>query len=430
MDFRVDPLGPCRKKVAVTIPPERVRQEYDKQMGELNKSFALPGFRKGHAPRKLLERRFGPHLGGDVKESLVKAALEALVKEQKVEPLRPPTLDLEAMKVDPGQPLSFEFELLTRPEFQTPTWKGLEMKVAPVAVTPKEIDEAVEGLRRREARLTEAKDAVIGDGDVLVVDWQARVGGTVIAEDRGAYLPFGRGVLAGLPCAALEAELRGKKAGATAHGTVTAAADDPREALRGKEVELQVAVKEVRRHELPAVDAAFLERHDFDDVAEMRKYLERQIQRAKTRERDRAAEEKLLEGVVAGVSMALPDEILAQELEAWAERKKAELREEGVVEGALDKQLESARPEARREIEGELRRYFVLDRIAREENLEVADAEVGQALQEIAQAYGRPMEEVLEAYRQGGRLEELRGSLRHRKVREAVRRAAHVVQTA
>lgn len=72
----------------------------------------------------------------------------------------------------------------------------------------------------------------------------------------------------------------------------------------------------------------------------------------------------------------------------------------------------------------------MLDRIAREENLAVADAEVGQALQEIAQAYGRPVEDVFGAYRASGRIEELRSSIRHRKVREAVRRAAHVVQTA
>jgi trigger factor len=429
MDFRVDTLGPCRKKVAVTIPTERVREEYDKQVGELNKSFVLPGFRKGHAPKKLLERRFGPHLGDDVKERLVKAALEALITEKKVEPLRPPSLDLAAMQVDPGKPLAFEFELLTRPEFATPAWKGLEMKVAPVTASADEVARGVESLRRRGATLSDASDAVIGDGDVLVVDWAARAGDEVLARDQGAYYPFGRGALAGFPAEEIDAQLRGKKAGARAETKVKAGDDDPREALRGKDLLLAVTVKDVKRYVLPAVDAEFLKKNDYDDEAEMRADLERQILRGKTRERDRAAEDKLVEGLVAGVAMTLPEEILGQELEGWAERKKAELREEGVVEDALDKKVAEARPEAKKTIEAELKRFFVLDRIAREENLAVADAEVGQALQEIAQAYGRPIEEVLEAYRASGRIEELRSSIRHKKVREAVRRAAHVVQT-
>lgn len=430
MEFRVDTLGPCRKKVAVTIPTERVREEYDKQVGELNKSFVLPGFRKGHAPKKLLERRFGPHLGDDVKERLIKAALEALITEQKLEPLKPPSLDLAAMQVDPQKPLAFEFELLTRPEFATPTWKGLEMKVAPVVATAEEVEREIEALRRRGATLTDAADGVIGDGDVLVVDWNARAGDEVLVQDQGAYYPFGRGALAGFPATDIDTQLRGKKVGAEAKAQVKAADDDPREALKGKDLTLAVTVKDVKRYLLPEVNPEFLKKHDYDDAGEMRADLERQIVRAKSRQRDREAEDKLVEGLVGGVAMTLPEEILTQELATWTERKKAELQEEGVVEAALDQKVADARPAAQKAIENELKRFFVLDRIAREENLTVADAEVGQALQEIAQAYGRPVEDVFGAYRESGRVEELRSSIRHRKVREAVRRAAHVVQTA
>jgi trigger factor len=271
---------------------------------------------------------------------------------------------------------------------------------------------------------------VIGENDVLVIDWVARAGDEVVAQDQGAYYPFGRGALAGFSAEEIDTQLRGKKAGAVAEAKVKGLEDDPREAVRGKDLALHVTVKDVKRHVLPAIDAEFLKKHDYDDEAEMRADLERQIVRYKTRARDREAEAGLVDGIVAGVSMSLPDEILVQELERWTEGKKEELRAEGVVEGALDKKVEEARPEARKAIEGELKRFFVLDRIAREENLAVADAEVGQALQEIAQAYGRPVEEVLGAYRESGRIEELRSSIRHRKVREAVRRAAHVVQTA
>lgn len=432
MDFRIDALAPCRKKIAVTIPPERIQAEYDRQYGEINQAFALPGFRKGHAPRSLLERRFGARLADDVKDSLVRAALETLVRDHKVEPLQPPAIDAQALTLVPGRALDFEFELMTRPEFATPVWKGLEMRVAPVSASAAEVDAALEQLRRREATLSTAEGAVVGDGDVLVLTWVARgAQGEELARDEGAYHMLGRGALGGLPAEDVDAALRGQKAGASVTVKVRASDEDPREALRGRELELVVTLTEVKRYVLPPVDEAFLKRHDYDDEAEMRKDLERQVVRAKARERDREAEEALVDGLVAGVALTLPEEIVAQELEGWTARRREELAQEGVVAGpALEQRLEEGRVEARAAIERDMRRFFVLDRIAREESLAATDGEVAQALTEIAQAYGRPVEEVLQAYRDGGRIEELRSSLRHRKVREAVRRAAQVVETA
>ena len=97
MDFAVDTLGPCRKRVKVTVPPERVLEEYDRQYDEINDNVALPGFRKGRAPRKILEKRFGTTLGREVKEKLVQNALEKLVEDKQIEPLRPPEIDVEKL---------------------------------------------------------------------------------------------------------------------------------------------------------------------------------------------------------------------------------------------------------------------------------------------------------------------------------------------
>jgi trigger factor len=428
MDFTIESLAPCRKKIGVTIPSERIKAEYDKQFGEINKQVALPGFRKGHTPRKLLERRFGPALGDDVKAALVRAAIEELVRDRKVEPLAPPTIDVDALAVDPSRPLTFEFELATRPEFATPTWRGLEMKVAPVDVTDAEIDQAVESLRRRGAKLETAEGAVIADGDVLVLDWKAEADGQVLDQDQGAYHPFGRGALAGLPAEALESELRGKQAGASAQQETTAAGDDPRENLRGRTLTLTATVREVKRHVLPEVDQAFLQRHDYDDVEEMRTDVKRAIQRGKSRERDEQDEMALVERVVDSAALEIPEDLLKEELEAWSARRIAELEAEGTARGEAEKQVAQGRAEAKTTIATELKRFFVLDRIAREEGLSVGDQEVAQAISEVAQAYGRPVEEVVEAYREGGRVEELRTRLRHRKVRGAIRQAAQVVE--
>lgn len=433
MDFTFDikALAPCRKQIGVTIPGEQVRAEYDRQYGELNRQLAMPGFRKGHAPRKMLEKRFGTAMVGEVKESLVRAALEQLVRNHKVEPMAPPSIDLHALALDPARDLRFEFELATRPEFETPSWQGLPLELPAVNVAEEDVDKAVDSVRRRAARLEPAPDAAIAEGDVLVIDWKASEGEAVLAEDKGVWHPYGRGAVAGFVAPEVEQALLGKKAPAEARGQVTADADDPREGLRGKALSLEVQVHEVRRPVLPEVDEAFLKKMDYDDVAEMRADLKRQLTRAKVRERDEAAEDGLVDTVVGSARIDLPADLLDQELESWAARRRMELEQEGTTDAArLDAQVAEGRAGARERIAAELKRFFVLDRIARDAGLAVGDQEVAQALSEIAQAYGRPVEEVLAAYRQGGRIEELRTQLRHRKVREEIRRTAKVSEKA
>ena len=144
----------------------------------------------------------------------------------------------------------------------------------------------------------------------------------------------------------------------------------------------------------------------------------------------RFVDEQMIEQVVASAQIELPDDLVGEELAAWERRRAAELESEGTDAGEAAKQAAAGRGEARKQIEHELRRFFVLDRIAREEGLSVSDQEVVQALSELAQAYGRPVEEVVEAYREGGRVEQLRTQLRHGKVRDSVRRAAQVEEQA
>lgn len=430
MEVEVSSLGPCLKKVAVVLPPEAIREEFDRQYGEINDAVALPGFRKGRAPRKLLEKRFAGHLGKEVKEKLVQKAVEKMVEDKRFDPLQAPSIDLDELELVAEAPFSFEFEVVTKPEFETPTWKELEVKVPPVAVTEEDVQEALEGLLRHSATLQGVEDAAIQDEDVLVVDWEARDGDSVEAKDMNAYYAYGRGVIAGFVAEDLDAQLEGKGVGATATSTVRVAADDHREELRGRELQLEVEVKEVKRFVLPDVDEAFLSRHDYDDEKEMREDLKKRLRRARTRDQERTAEDRLVERLVEGIEMSLPEAFVAKELEGWARRTRTNLEVESIDEDEITKRIDAERGDAKANVEAELRRFFLLDRIADEADVKVTETDLYRAIQEIANAYGRPEEEVLASFRDGGRLAELSAQIRQRKVKELIRRAATVVEEA
>lgn len=430
MDFQVQALGPCRKKVAVTVPAQRVGEAFDKKYEEISDKVPLRGFRQGRAPRKLLEKRFGPHLGDEVKQDLVKAALEELFDSKQIEPLAPPDIDVEALALTPGEELRFEFEIVTQPEFETPAWKGLEVRVPVLEASEQEIDGFVDTLRRSGAKLADAPDGVVGDGDLLVMDWVASSGDSVEARDDGVYYRFGRGVLAGFVAEGLDEQLRGAKAGATATAKVQVAADDPRAELRGKELDLVATLKEVKRYELPPLDAEFLSKHDYDNEEELREDMKRRILRAKGRGRDVEAERKLVEQLLGSIEISLPDGFVDQELEHWAARKRISLQMEKVEAEEIEKQIAEGRSDTRTAIEQDMRRYFLLNRIAKEENIEVTEAELVAAIEEVAQAYGHPVEQVMQSFRDSRRLAELQGEIRQRKARELVRQNAKLVEDA
>jgi trigger factor len=339
-------------------------------------------------------------------------------------------VDLAAAALDPTKDFVVEFELVTRPEFATPAWKGIEAKVPHPTVEESEVDRMVDELRRRRARLLTAEDAVVTEGDVLVVDWEARDGESVEAKDGGVYYPFGRGVIAGFVAEGLDDALRGAKAGAVATATVRVAVDDPREELRGRDLSLVVTLKEVKRYLLPALDADFLKALDYDDEKEMREDLRKRILRGKQRDTERLAEERLVEALLGQVEISLPEQFVERELQHWANRKRMEGEVEGIAEEVVTRGIDAARADARLHIERDMRRHFLLDRIAAEEGIEVTEAEIVEAIESIASAYGRPVEEVIDSFRDGGRLAELRSQVRHRKAREALRRHAKLVEEA
>ncbi len=431
MEFRVAAIGPCRKKVSVTVPPERVREEYEHQYQEINRTVALPGFRKGRTPRKILEKRFGAHLAPDVKEGLVKAALEKLVEEKKVDPLTPPQIDLEALAVDPEKALEFEFECVTKPEFETPTYRGLEVKVPAPTVSDEEVRKAIEGMLRRRAKLEPAPEgAALAEGDVAVLDWQAKSGDSVEAHDEGVYYALGRGVIGGFVAEGVDLALTGKAPGGTATVPVHVAPDDPREELRGKDLDLAVTVKEVRRYVLPPIDAEFLKSMDFDTEEELHEDVRKKLLRAKRRGIERDAEERLVAELVSGIEMSLPADFVEKEIEAWVGRRRLAAQMEGVPEDQATKEVDAARADAKTQIERDLKRFFLLERIADQETIETTTEEMARALEEIAMAYGQPIEDVMAQFRDQGRLAELRAQIRHRKVKELIRQAATLVEQA
>jgi trigger factor len=430
MEFRVEEVAPCRKRVTVTVPPDRVAQEMDAQFKEINKGIALPGFRPGHAPRRVLEARFGSRVAEEAKQKIVEAAYGQLLEEKRVAPLARPEVDVEKAKVEAGKPFEFSFEVTTRPDFDLPEWKGIEVKVPPIHVSDEDVSGAVERMLLSEGTLGPAEGGIRGD-DVAVLDWTAKDGETALAGGEGSYYRVGTGVLDGVVAEGLDAALTGKTAGASGTLRGRAAADDARAPLAGKEFDLAWTLTDVKRFRAADLDAAFLERHDFDDEDELKKDVRRRLVRARERERDHLAEERLVEELVRRTRIPLPESVVEQAVSGWTDRKRIEGQAQGRTEEEITKDVTEGKDAVRRRVEEDLRKHFVLERISDAEDVKVSEQEILGAVEQIARDNGRPSGEVVAWFQQEpGRLIELRSHLRHGKARELVRKAATVVEEA
>ena len=428
MEFRVEEIAPCRKRVTVSVPAERVRQEFDSQYGEVNKSIALPGFRPGHIPRKLLESRFGKKIAEEVKHKIVESAYEKLIEEKKLAPLTRPSVDVEKAEVSAGQPFEFGFEVVTRPEFDLPEWKGREVLAPPVGVTEAQIDAGVERMRVAEGTLVPADGGASSD-DVVVISYEAKDGETSLATEENAYYRIGRGVIDGLVAEGLDKAILGAVAGTKAKVKARAPADDPRPGLSDREFDLWLEVREVKRFKPADLDADFLKRHDFDDAAEMRQDVRRKILRMHERERDRVAEDRLIDALVTAAKIPLPAEVVENAVTGWLERRRTEAQAEGVDEETITKELTGSKEEVQKRVEADLRGHFVLEKICEAEDVKVSEQEILGAVEQIARDSGRPSGEIVDEFQESPeRLAELRSHLRHQKARDMLRRAARLVE--
>jgi trigger factor len=189
-----------------------------------------------------------------------------------------------------------------------------------------------------------------------------------------------------------------------------------------------VEVREVKRFKPAELDEAFLKARDFDTEEELRTDVRRRIVRQRERERDRLAEDRLVDLLVERAKVPLPEAVVEGEVERWLERRRVEAAAEGLDPAEVTKEAAAAKDQVRSRVERDLRRHFLLERLAEEQKVEVSDSELVGTIEQMARDAGRPAGELLEQFRATGRAEELRSHLRHRRVKEGLRRGASVVE--
>jgi trigger factor len=203
--------GPCKVEVTIRVPLETITKEFDDRYKELIRTVAFPGFRLGHAPRRLVEKRLGDDIRAEVKEHLVTESFKDAIERHSIDPLREPEVDLASVELTDGMPMQYSAVFIVRPVVEVKDYSALSVKAARPEVSESQVEAVLAGMQRRHAVLAVRAGEKVAERDVAILDVLATVGDEKIVEREnvayehpdqfvaGLHLPSARAPTIGSP---------------------------------------------------------------------------------------------------------------------------------------------------------------------------------------------------------------------------------------
>jgi trigger factor len=363
----VEDVGPCKKKVTVEIPEETIKEAADEQYRELRRDTVLPGFRKGRAPRRLLEKRFGKETGEQIKLKLLAEASEAAIKDRELDILGDPDVDYEHVALPETGPLKFEFEVEIRPQFDLPPLEGIPVTRPKLEVTESQIDREVEQLQRwsgvwtpREGGTVERDDQIIAGvrqnlelTDEEKAKQAAQVEGKTEGEPAPTYLPEAEtkldnaeiyvrpnGFVGSVPVEKLDELLVGAAVGDKKTTTVEIPKTYFREELQGRKVNVEIEIKEIKYLKPAEVNEHFLSRYEVQSIEELREKIRDNLQaRLESQVRDNMSEQ-VYQYLLDNTKFDLPLDIVSRQAGNVLQRQYMNLLSRGLTRQQIEEQME------------------------------------------------------------------------------------------
>jgi trigger factor len=417
----VTELPESRVRVQVQVPPSEIEDRLERKARQLGREMRLPGFRRGKVPAPLVIQRVGREV---VLEEAVRDTLgnwySDAIETAGIVPVGDPQLDLADLPKQ-GAALEFSIEIGVLPTAELGEYKGLEVGRREVLVEEEAIQQEIDGLRERLARLETVARAATS-GDFVVVDYLGRVAGEPFqgGEGRDQLVELGSGNL--IP--GFEEGLEGAAAGDTREIDLSFPADYPNQELSGADASFEVTVKEVKHKQLPEVDEDFAVDMGFDSVAELTEDIRTRLGEADGKRVDAEFREAALDAAAADSHVDTPEALIqAKAREMW-DRMLHSLSHRGISREAYlkitgreeDDLIAELSPEAAQS----LRREAVIAAVVATERIVPSEEDLLEVVTPTAERDGIEPQKLLEELRESGRLEDVREDLAARQAVELI----------
>lgn len=430
----VEEIGPSRKKLTITIPAETVNEQLETSMEALVADAALPGFRPGRAPRRLVEKRFGSAVAGEAKNQLIASAFSQAIEEHKITVLGDPEGNEELAKLElaPNTAVTFSVEVEVAPEFDLPTLDGLEIIKPMIEPTQAQVDEYIKRLAINEGSLephdkAEAGDYCIGTGVMKIK------GGEEVMRIPGAVIQVpppekeGKGAILGVIVDDFAKQIGTPKNGDTLHVKCKGPESHENEAIRGKDLEVEFQVDQCQRI-VPASVADLVAKYGLESEQSMRESVMLRLNQRVLVEQQSAMRQQLAQKLHDAVDLALPEKLSSRQAERNLARQRMELLYRGVDEQQIEERIAELRTASSEMASRELKLFFILNKAAEQMEIGVTEEEVLGRIAQMAAERGERPDKLRKALMKNNQIQMIAQQIREHKTMDSLLGKAKITE--
>jgi trigger factor len=393
--LNVAEIGANQKEIEIFIDHETFEAECEKAYRKNVSKFAIPGFRKGKAPRKMIERMYG--VGAfyeDAINAILPTAYPEAVKESGLDVVSAPDIDIKAID-ETGVVITAK--VFVKPEVVVTEYKGLTATKNAIEITDEAVDAEIESVRKRNARTIDITDRAVEDGDNVIFDFDGYVDG--VAFEGGKAEKHDLLIGSGNVIPGFEDQIIGKNIGENFDVVVTFPEDYHAAELAGKEAVFKCYIHEIKKSEMPEFDDEFVKDvSEFDTVDEYKASVKANLTEKAEKDEDAKIDDQLIKAITEKLEGEIPEVMFEDEAERCVRDYENRLRYQGMDLETFMKYtgqtIETLKTQFRPQAEQNVKTRLALEYIAKAENLTATEEDIATEYQKIADAYGIEVEKV------------------------------------
>ena len=406
MSLQVEKLENNMAKLTIEVPAEELDKAIESAYQKNKNKISIPGFRKGKAPRKMIEQMYGKEIFyEDAANDLMADAYGKALEECTEEIVSSPKIDV--VQIEAGKPFIFTAEVALKPEVTLGKYKGVKVDKVDVDVTDEEITAEIDQEREKNSRVIDVTDRTVKDGDIATIDFEGFVDGVAFEGGKGEDYPLTIGSHAFIP--GFEEALIGAEIGKETDVNVTFPEDYQAVELAGKAAVFKCTVKKLQEKQLPELDDDFVSEvsDESDTVDEYKEEIKKKISERKAENAKNIKEDAVIDAIIADAKMDIPDAMLDTQQRQMVQDYAQRLQSQGIsmeqymqfTGTTAQMLLEQVKPQALKRIQSRL----VLEAVAAAENLTASEEEYEEEIKTMSEAYQMEPDKVKELLGENGR---------------------------
>jgi len=438
----VEDIGPARKCLTIEVPPERIEEKIDANFSRLKTESVLPGFRRGRAPLKLLQKRFTTSVRDEVRGQILSECYSQAIEDESLQVIGEPNIqDVDKIELPENGALTFKVEVEVSPNVTLPDLKGIKVNKPDVEATDADVAESIERLCKQMGKYEVIEDGVVEDDSSIKADVRVLAGEDaqndadeisqhqdilITTEQDGkkkiAYIGG-----AGLILDGKDQPILGKKIGDEIRVNMTGPPNHENEQIKEQAITVVIHIKGIEKH-TPCTWEELAKVWSLETEDQLKEKVKQFITERRQQEQAQSMHQQICDYLLESTQLDLPEGLTGRQTDRLLRREAMDLAYRGQSPQEIEQDLAKRRQGSEEEARHQLKLFFILDQAAKSLDIEVSGAEVNGRIASIAVQQGRRPEKMRQEMQRSGELEQLFIQVRDQKTLDKILEDAVVTE--